>query len=61
MSIKTYIRGFERGPIDTLSYAASTNYFLSLAEALPDYGTFVDIKMEYFNAAVYVVIVYNTI
>ena len=61
MATKTYIRGFERLPVNTLSYAASTNYFLSLAEAQPDYGTFVDIKIEYFNNAAFIVIIYNTI
>ena len=61
MAVKTYIRGFSRYPIDTLDYAASTNYFLSCAEALPDYGTYVDTKWVPYNDVVYMIIIYNTI
>ena len=61
MAIKTYIRGFTRYPIDTLSYAASTNYFLACAQAFPDFGSYIDTKWIVFNEAVYAVIVYNTI
>jgi hypothetical protein len=61
MAIKTYIRGFSRYPIDTLDYAASTNYFLSCAEALPDYGTYIDTKWVPFNAVIYAIVIYKTI
>jgi len=61
MAIKTYIRGFERYPIDTLSYAASTNYFLTYAQSLPDFSNYIDTKWVSFNDVVYAVIVYNSI
>lgn len=61
MSIKTYIRGIERTPVDTLRYAACANYIISRAEALPDYGTFIDVKTVYFNAVDYIIVVYETV
>jgi hypothetical protein len=57
--IKSYVRGFERLPIDTLRYAASTNYFIACAEALPDFNTFVDVDLEIFNNAVFVHVFYS--
>lgn len=60
MAIKTYTRAFERYPIDTLRYAASTNYYIACAATMPDYGAFVDLKWNIFNDLVIVTTLYNT-
>ena len=59
MATKTYIRGFERYPIDTLRYAASTNFFLTCAEALADFGTYLDMVWVPYNQIIHTVIVYD--
>lgn len=59
MSIKSYIRAFERLPVDTLRYAASTNYFLACAQALPDFSSYMDLTWIPFNAVINVVVTYD--
>ena len=61
MATKTYIRGFERYPIDTLNYSACANEFISIAEGLPDFGSYIDTKWAPYNDVVYMVIIYNAI
>lgn len=63
--IKSYIRGFNRHPIDTLRYAASTNFFLACAaNTMAADGAIlsadlIDVDWHIFNEAVFVTVFYK--
>jgi hypothetical protein len=65
MATKCYIRGFPRDPINTLNYAASTNFFLACADAWmiaegadPD-TDILEIEWVPFNADIYLTVFYK--